>query len=111
MNDHTEAERLALITREQIRLVNSETHLLEVGFEDQDDPNAHHGHSRRRQRHSAEIISFPKNGRAHSEVVNQLDAKFERATDARDALRDELRGHRPGNRVLRTLYGGRLPRP
>jgi hypothetical protein len=64
MNDLTDPERLALITREQVRLVNSEPHLLEVGFEDQDAPGAHHGHAGRRYRHSAEIISFPV--RSHS---------------------------------------------
>jgi hypothetical protein len=63
MNDLTDAERLALITREQVRLVNSEAHLLEAGFEDQDAPGAHHGHAGRRHRQSAEIIPFPKNGR------------------------------------------------
>ena len=48
MNDLTDAERLALITHEQVRLVNSEAHLLEAGFEDQDAPGAHHGHAGRR---------------------------------------------------------------
>jgi hypothetical protein len=56
-NDLTEAERLALITHEQVRLVNSEAHLLEAAFEDQD---AADGHAGRRHRHSAEIIPFPK---------------------------------------------------
>ena len=67
MNDLTDAERLALITHEQVRLVNSEAHLLEAGFEDQDAPGAHH--AGRRHRRSAEIIPFPKMDDAQSEVV------------------------------------------
>jgi hypothetical protein len=67
MADISDAERLALITHEQVRLVNTEAHLLQRtmdawrddGFEDQDDRNVHHGHSGRRQRPTATIIPFP----------------------------------------------------
>jgi hypothetical protein len=67
MADISDAERLALITHEQVRLVNSEAHLLQRtmdalrddGFEDQDDRNVHHGQSGRRQRPTATIIPFP----------------------------------------------------
>jgi hypothetical protein len=67
MADISDAERLALITHEQVRLVNSEAYLLQRtmdalhddGFEDQDDVNCHHGHSGRRQRPTATIIPFP----------------------------------------------------
>ena len=67
MADISDAERLALITHEQTRLVNSEALLLQRavaglpddGFEDQDDRNVHHGHSGRRQRPTATIILFP----------------------------------------------------
>jgi hypothetical protein len=62
MSDLTEAERLALITHKQVRLVNSEADLCSE-YEVQDDPKVHHGHSGRRQRSSAEIIPFPQNGR------------------------------------------------
>jgi hypothetical protein len=67
MADISDAERLALITREQVRLVNSEAYLVQRtmdalhddGFEDQDDVNCHHGHGGRRQRPTAIIIPFP----------------------------------------------------
>jgi hypothetical protein len=67
MADISDAERLALITHEQVRLVNSEAYLLQRtmdalhddGFEDQDDVNGHHGHSGRRRRPTAIIIPFP----------------------------------------------------
>ena len=67
MADISDAERLALITHEQVRLVNSEAYLLQRtmdalhddGFEDQDDVNCHHGHGGRRQRPTATIIPFP----------------------------------------------------
>jgi hypothetical protein len=67
MNGLTDAERLALITHEQVRQVNSEAHLLQRtldalrddGLGDQDDVNCHHGHSGRQQRPTATIIPFP----------------------------------------------------
>jgi len=67
MADISDAERLALITREQVRLVNGEAYLLQRtmdalhddGFEDRDDRNLHHGHTGRRQRPTATIIPFP----------------------------------------------------
>ena len=59
MSDLTEAERLALITHEQVRLVNSEADLCSE-YEVQDDPKVHHGHSGRQQRSSAEIRRGPR---------------------------------------------------
>jgi hypothetical protein len=53
-----EANHLALVTREQTRLVNEQADALD--FEDQDIPGTHHGHSRRyiRPLHSATILQF-----------------------------------------------------
>jgi hypothetical protein len=60
MSDLTDAERLALITHEQVRLVNSEAYLLQRIMDAlQDDVNCHHGHGGRRQRPTATIIPFP----------------------------------------------------
>jgi hypothetical protein len=66
MKEISEAERLALITHEQVRLVNMEADLLViipggtphgfVDYEDQDDRNVHHGHTR--PRHTAVILPF-----------------------------------------------------
>jgi hypothetical protein len=72
MSDHTEAERLALITHEQVRLVNSEAYFLQRAvagvtddFEDQDDVNCHHGHSGRGAPRplTATILQFKARGR------------------------------------------------
>jgi hypothetical protein len=99
MADISDAERLALITHEQVRLVNSEAYLLQRtmdalhddGFADRDNVNCHHGHSGRRQS-GQQQPSFRS-------LLREMEKKKPRLTRSVDRGRPEAIGASTNRRV------------